>query len=97
MYYRQNSGFIKSIIIVIAGVILLGIFGVDLKETISEGKVHDNLVYVWEIVRQVWNNYVERPINFVWGVFYNNIWLSFWPSLVETLRGFEFFKIDSSH
>ena len=93
---KNSKGFIKSIVIIIIAVVILGILGIDLRQTLNEGKSHDNLIFVWELVKGFWNNYVKKPMEFVWGTFYNNVWLVFRPKLFDTLERFEFFDFISN-
>jgi hypothetical protein len=62
--YRR--GFIKTIIVIIIALIILGWFGFDVESIIKSDKVQKNLNYVWDIVVRLWDNYLAGPVIFVW-------------------------------
>jgi hypothetical protein len=75
-----NNGFglIGFIIILIIAIIVLGYFGISLRSIFGHGTTtSDNLLYAWQIVQYVWNNYLVGPAEYVWSIFYNLLWRSF--------------------
>jgi len=65
----KNKGFVKTIILVVIALIILGYFGYDIKDIINSEKVKGNLNYVWGFVKTFWNNYLEAPVMLVWDKF----------------------------
>lgn len=43
-----------------------------MKETVRE-----NLLFIWEGARYIWDNYLTGPAEFLWNIFYNLLWRSF--------------------
>jgi len=64
--YTANTGFIKMILLIVIGLIVLGFFGYNLRAIISIPTVHDNLVYIWELVVKLWNTFLATPVLWVW-------------------------------
>ncbi len=78
MFTNTQGGFVKTIIIVVIAVIVLGYFGFDLRTIIESESVQKNLLYVWNFVVNVWENYLQRPALYLWNdIFIDLIWESF--------------------
>lgn len=70
MNYQQRSrGFIKTIILIVIALIVLGYFGYNLRDIISSPVVRDNLSYAWDLAIKLWNNFLAAPALWIW----NNI------------------------
>lgn len=63
---KYKKGFLKTIIIIVIALIILGWFGFDVKSIIESERVQRNLHYVWDIVVRIWDNYLAGPAIFVW-------------------------------
>ncbi|MSU56023.1 MAG: hypothetical protein EXS51_01805 [Candidatus Taylorbacteria bacterium] len=63
---KGNRGFIKTILLIVIALIVLGFFGYNLKEIVASPTVHDNLVYVWDIVAKLWNTLIATPALWMW-------------------------------
>jgi len=63
---NYNRGLIRTIIIIVIALIILGYFGFDVQSIIQSDKVQGNLHYVWGIVVRIWDNYLAAPVIFVW-------------------------------
>lgn len=63
---NKQKGFIKTIILIVIALIVLGYFGFSLRDIIKSPTVHDNLQYFKEIVVDVWNLYLRAPIMYLW-------------------------------
>lgn len=74
---NQGIGLMGFLIILIVALIVLGYFGISIKSVIQKQPVQDNLSYAWQTVRYVWTIYLSGPANYIWGIFYNYLWLSF--------------------
>jgi len=73
----RERGFIKLIIIIIIGVIILSVFNVNIRSIVNNKLVQENFSFLWDWIGDVWHDYLKRPAGLIWGVFYNNIWLIF--------------------
>lgn len=62
----QRSGFIKTIVIIVIALIILGYFGYNIEDIMKSPLVQKNLNYAWDLVQYVWNNYLKVPTMFVW-------------------------------
>lgn len=56
----KNRGFIKTIIIVVIAIIILSYYGIDLKKVITSDQVKANLAYVWNIIVNIWDLFIEK-------------------------------------
>ncbi len=74
---NQGLGLIGFIIILIIAIIVLGYFGISLRTIFGGGTTRDNLDYAWQIVKDVWENYLKVPAYYCWNIFYNLLWRSF--------------------
>jgi len=63
----RNKGFIKQIILVLALLIVLGyFFKFDIKEFLTSAETVAKFSNVWHFILGLWNDFVIRPILFVW-------------------------------
>jgi hypothetical protein len=74
---NKNRGFIRWILLIIIGIIILSYFGFDLRTIIEDDQTQENVGYVWGFVLMVWENYLQTPVLWVW----NNIILFIWNDL----------------
>lgn len=74
---NQGLGLIWFIVLLIIAIIVLGYFGISLRTIFGGGTTKDNLVYAWDTVKYVWENYLRVPAYYCWNVFYNLLWRSF--------------------
>ena len=63
---RGNRGFVKTILLIVVGLIVLGFFGYNLKDIIDSPTVNENLTYVWKLVVTTWNTFVAEPFVWLW-------------------------------
>ncbi len=68
---RGNKGLIHLILLIIIVVIILSYLGINIKSVIERETFKENFDYVWDKVKYVWNNYLERPVEYLWDVFIN--------------------------
>lgn len=71
---KTQKGFIKWILIIIIALIVLGYFGIDVREVIESPATQNNLNYAERIVSNVWHNYLKEPATYLWGIFVKYIW-----------------------
>lgn len=62
----QSSGFIKTIVVIVIALIILGYFGYNVQDIVNSPMVQKNLNYAWDLVQHVWNNYLKIPMTFIW-------------------------------
>lgn len=71
---RNSSGFIHLIVILIMALIILSLLGVDLNKIFKNGVLRDNLKFVWDSLKNIWNTYMIKPAEFLWNIFIEYIW-----------------------
>ena len=64
----NRGGMLWTILIIVAILIALGYYGINLRSLVSTPIVHDNLVYAGEVSVNVWNNYLKVPSTYVWNL-----------------------------
>lgn len=86
MFHRigQSSGFVKTIIIIIIALIILGYFGYNVQDIVNSPTVQKNLNYAWDIVQYVWQNYLKVPVMFVWDKIIIGLG---WDNLIKLIGG----------
>jgi hypothetical protein len=76
-----QAGFIrlKTLVIIILILVLLGMFGVNVEEDVAGNEdVQENVSYVWTGVANFWDRYLADPSDYIWNdVFVDLIWGSF--------------------
>ncbi len=85
MIYHQE-GLIKLLVLIILAVIVLGFFGISLKAVFQKETVKENLTFVWDAIRYVWDKYLAEQAPYLWNIFYNLLWRSFVEN-AERIRG----------
>ncbi|MFC1757110.1 hypothetical protein ACFLZC_03075 [Patescibacteria group bacterium] len=83
----QNQGLVRLIILIIIVAIVLGYFGIDLKGVWESKAVQNNIGFLVNGAKDVWQNYLAKPANYLWGIFYNYMWLSFMENLQSIKMG----------
>ena len=61
--YRK--GLIKTILIIVIALIILGYFGFNIKDIINSSTVQSNLHVFWDFIFKIWNNYLATPVIYV--------------------------------
>jgi len=84
----HNKGFLQIIIIIIIALIVLGYFSINIADVIASPVVQDNLSYAWNLVKNIWKNYLQRPATWIWNNIVNTLWNLFLQGL-ERLRNRE--------
>ncbi len=83
MQNQENSkGIIKTIILVIIALIILGyFFNIKVQDIFNSGAVQANLSFAWSIVVKIWS-YISYPFQWVW----DTIIVGFiWPAIQKGL------------
>jgi len=60
-----KKGLIKTIIIIVIALIILGYFGFNVKDIINSPTVQANLNSAWDFATMIWNNYLSGPVSYV--------------------------------
>ena len=63
---QGRGGFIKLILLIVIALVVLGFFGYNLRDIINSPTVHDNLVYVWDLIVKFWNMFLATPFHWIW-------------------------------
>lgn len=74
----KNQGFIRIILLVVIGLIVLGYVGVNLKDVIASPVVQENLSYGWQLAQKVWAEWLRGPVMWVWEHILKFFWELFW-------------------
>lgn len=64
--FRRGGGFIKTVIFIVIGLVVLGYFGFKLEDILKLEAVEKNLEFVWKGVAVVWNKFLKTPALFIW-------------------------------
>ncbi|MCC7004927.1 hypothetical protein IT397_03355 [Candidatus Nomurabacteria bacterium] len=63
---NQKRGLVGTIVVIIVAIIVLSYLGFDLRKIFQSEYMQSNFSYIGEILRKVWENYLARPIIFLW-------------------------------
>ena len=64
--HNTKGGFVKAVIFVLVALIVLGYFGYNIADIINKPVVQGNLEWAWNLTKNVWNGFIEKPAIFVW-------------------------------
>ncbi|MDO8594941.1 MAG: hypothetical protein Q7R93_05555 [bacterium] len=53
------------ILLIVIALIVLGFFGYNLRDIVNSPTVHENLVYVWDLLVKIWNAVIVTPFNWI--------------------------------
>ncbi len=76
---------IKTIIVLVILIAILGYFGFDLKKIFESDLVQKNFSYVWQGILYIWNNFLVQPVHFLWSFFTDFVW----NPIVDTLKNLQ--------
>lgn len=62
--YMQH-GFIKTIILIIVALVILGAMGFDVRDLVEKPVIKNNLLYGWSVLQDVWFSFIEPAIRYV--------------------------------
>ena len=83
MNANKNKGFIRLIILIIIGIIVLSYFNINVKSIVESPVAQENIGYVWGLVTFVWAEYLATPLLYFW----NNIFIALlWDSFVDNME-----------
>ncbi len=78
-----TRGFIKLIILIVIGLIILGYFGLNIKDILASPVVKENLAYAWEMAKHIWSTWLAAPAHWV----FENIIKFLWELIINGLAG----------
>ena len=64
-----KKGLIKTVLIIVVALIVLGYFGFNITDIIKTPTVQANLNSAWGFVVNLWNTYLGGPFNYIWDHF----------------------------
>ncbi len=84
---ETSRGFIKIILLIVIGLILLGYFGVNLKDVLASPVVKENLSYAWNLAKELWAHWLRAPVVWVWDHLLKFLWDMFWNGVGDLKNG----------
>ena len=79
----HNQGFIRTVIIIVVALLILSYFGFNIRDIVNSPAGRDNFSYTQEIMIKVWNNYLKKPVTYLW----NDIFLELiWEPAIDALK-----------
>ena len=63
---QKNKGFVKMIVLIIIGILILSYFGFNLKSIAESPTSQSNFSYVWGTLSYVWDTFLAGPAIWVW-------------------------------
>lgn len=85
---NKQSGFIKLVLIIIIAIIILSYFGFNLRAIVESPETQGNLGYVWGLLVGTWDNYLAKPVLYLWNdIFIDLMWNSFVDNLERIKAG----------
>jgi len=77
MIKKQPQGLIRMIILIIIAIAVLSWYGVDIKNFFSSELVQKNFSYIWNLIKDIWNNFLVTPAIYLWGIWVDYVWTPF--------------------
>jgi hypothetical protein len=78
-----NRGFIRTIIIIVIALLILSYFGLNIRDIVNSPAGRDNFSYTQEVMIKIWDNYLEKPVTYLW----NDIFIELiWNPAIEALE-----------
>ncbi len=68
-FNMNNKGLIKTIIVIVIALIVLGYFGFNVGDILNGPTVKANLNSAWDFVSKIWANYLAAPCIYFWDHF----------------------------
>jgi len=77
----KEKGIIEIVVVIVLAIVMMSLFGVNLRAVIESETLQENFAYVKNFVAPVWDGYMVPALTFLW----TNIFL---PYMVAPLKGF---------
>lgn len=74
MKSKRQGGLIQLLIIILIALIILGYYGISVRQAVDNPTSQDNISYVSNGIVYVWDEYLQAPASYLWGIFVNDIW-----------------------
>ncbi|MDE2188372.1 MAG: hypothetical protein KGJ35_01430 [Patescibacteria group bacterium] len=71
---KKNQGLIRLIILILIALVILGYYGISVRQAIQNPTSQDNISYIWNGAVYIWATYLKAPATFLWNIFVNDIW-----------------------
>ncbi len=78
-----KKGLIKTIILIIIALIILGYFGFNILDIVGGPTVQANLHAAWDFVVNIWTNYLIGPVVYIWDKFVIGILWKFIQNVIN--------------
>jgi hypothetical protein len=72
---KSNRGLIKLLILLLIALIILGYYGISVRNAVQNPTTQDNISYIWTGTVSVWNDYLKAPAIYLSNIFVNDIWM----------------------
>jgi hypothetical protein len=61
----NRGGVVRTVLIIVALLIVLGYFGFNLRDIVNSPVVKDNLNFAKEVTVNIWDNYLKVPTKYI--------------------------------
>ncbi len=75
MIMNQNRGLIRLLILLFLALIILGYYGVSVRDVVQNPTSQDNISYISTGAVSVWDKYLKAHATYLWNIYVNDIWL----------------------
>ena len=80
----SERGLIRTVILIVIALIILGYFGFNLRTILNSPTVQDNLNYAGEIALNIWNQYLKGIATVIWNFISTKLLSSYpWSTLTN--------------
>ena len=77
---KCDRGLIRFLILVFIALVVLGYYGISVRQVVQKPTTQDNINYVWTGAVSVWDDYLRVPASYLWNIFVNLIWV---PAIIN--------------
>jgi hypothetical protein len=71
----HERGIVKLIILIVAALLILSYFGINLRALVNSPTTQDNIAFTASTTVTVWDKYLKQPATYLWDqIFLNLIW-----------------------
>lgn len=61
----MQNGFIKTIILIIVALVVLGAMGFDIRDLIEKPIIKNNLLYGWDVLQNLWFSFIKPAAMYI--------------------------------